>query len=96
VFVCVCVFVCAAVWYSLTPVFSQPMLEEYSEARARIYCNECEHYCVVPFRNLGHRCDGCGSFNTVVRVFCLDCFDFLVLELGCLILAAYACLLWSF
>lgn len=43
---------------------SQPMPAAYGEARAKIYCQDCQEYNEVPFHFVGLKCCNCGSFNT--------------------------------
>ncbi|GMI12151.1 hypothetical protein TrVE_jg37 [Triparma verrucosa] len=43
---------------------SQPMPNGYEDARAKIYCQDCQEYDEVAFHFVGLKCGGCGSFNT--------------------------------
>ncbi len=41
-----------------------PMPNEYSNVRVPILCNDCSQRSTAPFHVLGHKCPGCGSYNT--------------------------------
>lgn len=47
----------------------QPMPEIFSKTTSEIICNDCQKTSVCKFHFVGHRCSGCGSYNTDVPLF---------------------------
>mmetsp|Transcript_14381 Transcript_14381/g.31095 ORF Transcript_14381/g.31095 Transcript_14381/m.31095 type:complete len:324 (+) Transcript_14381:118-1089(+) len=52
-------------WNEMDNVVAQtPMPEEYRRLMVNIMCNDCQARSNVPFHVSGHKCTGCGSYNT--------------------------------
>lgn len=52
-------------WRKLTSAIeSQPMPEQFENARAIIQCNDCSRKSSVKYHWLGNQCDNCDSYNT--------------------------------
>ncbi|BFZ59852.1 hypothetical protein YB2330_000873 [Saitoella coloradoensis] len=48
-------------------IVRQPMPEPYDKWKANVLCNDCSAKSRVQYHFLGHRCDVCASYNTVLN-----------------------------
>jgi RING finger/CHY zinc finger protein 1 len=55
----------ARLWADMdTAVQQTPMPEEYRGYEVNVLCNDCGARSVVKFHVVGHKCKGCGGYNT--------------------------------
>ncbi|KAF8062955.1 RZPF34 [Scenedesmus sp. PABB004] len=55
----------ARMWrYLDQQVADTPMPEEYRHVRVSVLCNDCGHRGEAAFHVVGHKCSGCGGYNT--------------------------------